>query len=416
MNKLLLKIFVTIFIILNFFLLSLLFIFNYQIYNREKVNISENLHRLNKLQDKLPPSKNDTQKFPGPNFEDNKTNPKRFLDSNIYTIFLDEDNTITEIISHTADGQINANIKDVAQKIINTNQKSTTYIGNLYFNKYSYKYSPNNFLTITDNEDITNRLKTSLWTSLLIFIFAEIIIIAISKILSNWLIKPVLLSFNNQRQFIANASHELKTPLSIIIACSETLEENPDESKWREIIKSEANRMSKLITNLLDLAKIENPTSKELYTITNLSKLIEKSILPFESLAYEKKITLDYTLEENIFFLCHADEITKLISILIDNALNHSPKKCPITVTLKTSKNNIIITVSNKGTPIPKDEEEKIFERFYRLDKSRNRTDNHYGLGLAIAKSIVLKHHGTISASSTNEITTFKVIFPKKEH
>ena len=186
---------------------------------------------------------------------------------------------------------------------------------------------------------------------------------------------------------------------------------SPKEYKWIENIKSEANRMSKLVTNLLDLAKLEEGNNKELYKETNLSKLVEKAVLPFESLAYEKNIKLNYNVGENILFKCNSDEIKELLSIMLDNAIKHSSKKGDIKVNLKNIKNDIVLEVINKGEPIPKGEEEKIFERFYRIDKSRNRNENRYGLGLAIAKCIVINHNGKILAYSNNEYTTFKIIF-----
>ena len=137
------------------------------------------------------------------------------------------------------------------------------------------------------------------------------------------------------------------------------------------------------------------------------------SILPFESLIYEKNIKLDYKLDENIYLKSDSSEIKQLMAILMDNAIKHSKSKGKIIVTLSKEKDNISLSVKNKGEPIPKGEEERIFERFYRVDKSRNRNDNRYGLGLAIAKSIVERHNGTIKAFSTDEYTTFEINFKK---
>ena len=346
----------------------------------------------------------------------NEENPRRFMDATIYTVLLDGSNDILEIISHTPDGLVDSNIKEYALKIISDNEDSRTYIGNLYFNQVSYKYEKGNYITLIDNSDINNRLQNSLLTGTIIFVLAEIIILIISKVLVSWIIKPVERSFNKQKQFIADASHELKTPLSVIIACAETLEANPKEYKWIESIKDEANRMSKLVTSLLDLAKLEEENYKELYEELDLSKLVEKSILPFESLAYEKNIKLDYEIGENILFKCNSEEIKELLSILLDNAMKHISKKGSIHVTLKNDRNAIVLEVMNSGNPIPIGEEEKIFERFYRIDKARNRNENRYGLGLAIAKCIVINHNGKIRAFSNNGYTTFKIIFKTKEH
>ena len=411
MSKLRKKIFWTLFSILSIFLVSILLIFNFQNYNREKVNIEQNLLRMNSIFDKSPQNKPDTPLFG--NEDKQEENPRRFMDVTIYTILLDNNNEIFEIISHTHDGLIESNIKQYALKIIHDNKESCTSIGILYFSNFSYKYEKNNYITIIDTSDINDRLRALLCTSIMIFVLAEIIIIVISKILVSWIIKPVEISFNKQKQFIADASHELKTPLSVIIACAETLEENPKEHKWLENIRNESNRMSKLVTSLLDLAKVEQENNKKLYKEVNLSKVVEKSILSFESLAYEKNIKLDYEIEEKIFLKCNSEEIRELLNIMLDNGVKHSSKKGKINVNLSTNKNHIVLEVINKGNPILKGEEEKIFERFYRIDKSRNRNENRYGLGLAIAKNIVTNHNGTITAFSNNQYTTFKVIFKK---
>ena len=148
--------------------------------------------------------------------------------------------------------------------------------------------------------------------------------------------------------------------------------------------------------------------------MSDLSKLIEISTLTFEGLMFEKKIELKTDIEKNINFNCNSDEIKQLSCILLDNAIKHSEQNGEIIVTLKATKNEIIFKVINKGNPIPKGQEEKIFERFYRVDESRNRNENRYGLGLAIAKGIVSNHNGTISANSNDGYTTFKVIFKNK--
>ena len=129
---------------------------------------------------------------------------------------------------------------------------------------------------------------------------------------------------------------------------------------------------------------------------------------------FEKNITLQYDINEKIYLNCNSDEIKQLVSILLDNAIKHSINNGKIIVNLYKNKNNIILEVKNKGKSIEKGEEEKIFERFYRVDESRNRNDNRYGLGLAIAKSIVEKNNGNISAHSSNGYTTFKVVFKNK--
>lgn len=170
---------------------------------------------------------------------------------------------------------------------------------------------------------------------------------------------------------IADASHELKTPITVIMANAEALENDPNEKKWIDNIRSESERMNELITDLLDLAKLENGANIENYHIENLSKIVEKTLLTFESLIYENNIELVYNISENININCNSNQMKQLTAILLDNAIQHSEKDGKITVTLEKEKNNIVLKVSNKGKEIPKEMQEKIFERFYRADESR---------------------------------------------
>lgn len=419
MKKLKNKVFFTIFIILTFFLLSILFIFNYQDYQQEKRNINNNLKRMfeNTKEDiflqkeDLITSNNITP--PKLNDQEYEESRKLFMDTIIYSVVLDANNAIVAITSHNEEGLDNDQIKTLALQIIKDNTNNAIHMGNLYFEKYSYLYKIGNYITIIDNTNTNARLQNSLKTSIVIFLLLELVIIAISNLLTKWIIKPVLDSFNKQKQFIADASHELKTPLSVIIASSESLENDISEKKWLYNIQSEAERMNKLISNLLYLATLEKETDKE-YELHNLSKTIEMSVLTFESLIYEKNISLKYDITENINIKCDVDEIKQLVAILLDNAIKHSSKNGKIIINLKELKDEVILEVKNKGEAIPIGEEEKIFERFYRIDKARNRNENRYGLGLAIAKSIVINHNGKISANSTNGYTTFKVSFKKK--
>lgn len=195
------------------------------------------------------------------------------------------------------------------------------------------------------------------------------------------------------------------------MASVETLENNPEEKKWLENIKEETNNMNKLVSNLLELSKTENIENKEIYTEINLSKLIENKSLSFESVMFENKVELNLDIEKEINFQCDQDRIKELLSILLDNAIKHSVNNSKITVTLFKEKDIINLWIKNKGESIPKEEREKIFERFYRIDKSRNRNTNRYGLGLSIAKNIVNNHNGEIHVDCSHGYTTFKVIF-----
>ncbi len=211
---------------------------------------------------------------------------------------------------------------------------------------------------------------------------------------------------------LADASHELKTPLSVIMASSEALESNTKETKWLTNIKTEAERMNDLIIELLELAKSEGKNNVT-YTEGNLSKTVELSLLTFEGIAYEKKIKIDYDIKDNIKMLMNENNIKELVEILLDNAIKHSKENGKIKVILTENSKIIELTVTNEGEGIPSGEEEKIFERFYRSDKSRDRSNSRFGLGLAIAKNIVTNHGRIVTAKSSEGQTTFKVLFKK---
>ncbi len=389
MGKLKKKIFLVMFAILTIFLVSILCIFNFQDYNHEKVEIENKLSRM----------ENDRQ-APG---------MPVFMDAVVYTVKYNTSNKVTEVINHTDNNVSEEKIIQIAENILeSSNTKKGRRIGNLYLDQYSYAFQAPNTLTIVDNTSAKAKLESLLKTSILIFVLIEIIIIILTVEITRWIIKPVIESFNRQKQFVADASHELKTPIAVIMANAEALEKEPEEKKWLNNIKSEADRMNELVTSLLDLAKLEE--GKEVQQEENLSKIVEMSVLTFESLMYENKIELEYDIQKDINIKCNSSQIKQLVAILIDNAIKHSETNGKISIALKKQKNDTVLTVSNRGKEIPKEIREKIFERFYRADESRNRDTNRYGLGLAIAKNIVENHNGKIFVESEKGITTFKVV------
>jgi len=425
MKKLKNKVFLVIFSLLTLFLLSIIVIFNYQDYHEEQLSIErilgtmDNKHlnnRLNKVDtdstpEDIPEDVTKESNTPPEDTKDNTNRPDIFIDSIVYTVIL-ENNEVKEIVSHSYEEKLTEDeVKYLAEDIIST-KKSSTNIGFLYFQDYSYSFKEDNtILVIVDNSNSQKKLYSTLRTSLIIFIILELVIIFVSLKLTSWIIIPVVNAFDSQRQFIADASHELKTPISIIVANAEMLEKEPSNQKWLNNIKSESDRMTKLVSNLLDLAKLENPNPQTSLEKINLSKTIEMAILPFESLTYEQNIKLEYNITPDISYKCNQEQIKQLLAILIDNAIKHSSSKGHIIINLSKNKNDLIIEVKNKGKAIKKEEQEKIFERFYRADESRNRNSNRYGLGLAIAKSIVLNHKGTIKVVSENGYNNFIVTF-----
>lgn len=342
------------------------------------------------------------------NFDNNIPEGVKFLDGTVYTILLDRNDNIRGIINHTNNNISDNDIKNIASNILDKKPKEKQI--NL-FSKYSYLYNEENELTIYDNTNVRNDLFSYFGISFILLIFLIVIIYLVALIITRYITKPANESFINQKRFIADASHELKTPLSVIISSNESLIREMGENKWSNYIKEEACRMNNLVSDLLNLSLLEESDSDRRKN-GDLSKCVLLSSLALEGKIYENGNSINTDIDEKIFFLIDGDEIRNLVEILLDNALKHADKGSCITISLKKNNNNdIVLLVKNYGDEIPKGEEEKIFERFYRVSKARERKDNRYGLGLAIAKSIVIKHNGIISASSNNGETIFKIIF-----
>ena len=164
--------------------------------------------------------------------------------------------------------------------------------------------------------------------------------------------------------------------------------------------------MNKLVNDLLVLARMENTNTTNNQKF-DLSKEVQMSVSVFESMIYEKKIELEINISEGLEFNGDKEDIKHIISIILDNAIKHTEENGKIIVNTSKEKSNIKIEIKNQGEPIPEEEREKIFERFYRVDKARNRSEKRYGLGLSIAKGIVEKYNGIIFAISKDGFTSF---------
>lgn len=393
MNNLGQKIFHLLIIILTTFLSSIFIAFNLSIYNKEYNDLKEKFMIINST------------------IQKNSYNPI-FMENEVYVVIFNRMGNIDKIINYSSNDLTDSEIKELV--INNVNKINSKKIESLYTSDYVFMETKEGNLIMVNNTSTKSYLLKELFKSILVFITLETIQVIISLNITKRIVKPVNEAFIRQKQFIYDASHELKTPIAIISASAEMLEKNPKEKKWLNNIKTENNRMNKLVISLLDLSKSENIKENEVYTNVNLSKVIKNKALTFESLIYENSLELDVDVVNDIMFNCNEDRIKELLSILMDNAIKHSLPNSQITVKLSKEKNNIYLSVKNKGKEIPVSEREKIFERFYRLDKSRNRDDNRYGIGLSIAKNIVINHNGTISVNCKDGYTTFIVNFKQK--
>ena len=284
-----------------------------------------------------------------------------------------------------------------------------------YYKKHYSLYEKISFIDISrDNKNLENLFVVFIMTGAITLLFFFFIVL----FLSNWALMPVEKTWNQQKQFIADASHELKTPLTVLLANMDILENNKSDTiqsqiKWIQASKQEAKQMKNLIEEMLFLAKSDANRVDNSKTTINVSDTLFSLILSMEVIAFEKNVIINYasTIDENLYTIANEKQLISLLSILLENASKYSYEETSITAKLKREQSKIKFEINNFGPVIPKHEIAHIFERFYRVDKSRNKEHGGYGLGLSIAKKITDENNMKISVESSAEKgTTFKVI------
>lgn len=254
-----------------------------------------------------------------------------------------------------------------------------------------------------------NLLKASLLAGTVIWFILFVLII----IVSGYIIKPVSENMERQKQFISNASHELKTPVTVISATIDIISSKKGSDRWTECIKEQAKKMKLLVSELLDLSRLlEAHTDKKSFSVYDISSTVSSSVLYFESLFFESGKTLKQDIEESISMRCDENKIAQLVGILMDNALKYSDSNSEICFSLYKEKDNAVIKCSNLCSDFSANNIPKLFDRFYRSDNDRIHEQDGFGLGLSIAQAIAELHGGSISADFKNKIITFNVTLP----
>lgn len=276
------------------------------------------------------------------------------------------------------------------------------------------------FIALTDRSGERQTMITLVAVSLLVGVGGEAAFFFISLFLSNWALRPVRRAWEQQRQFVADASHELKTPLTVILADTDILLAHPEDTiagqaKWVRYIREESLGMKSLVDDMLFLAKGDAAGAPVLCERVQLSDVVLGGALPFESVAFERGVTLDVDVTPDLVLTGDEGQLRRLVRILLDNACKYAGDGGKVTLTLTREGDKARLTVRNTGAPIPPEHLPHVFERFYRADSSRSREQGGYGLGLAIAHSIVERHRGRITVTSREgEDTVFQVWLPLK--
>ena len=268
--------------------------------------------------------------------------------------------------------------------------------------------------TSSEQATLASLLKTCLLTGLV----GILAFLGISIRLSKWAVSPIARAWTQQKQFVADASHELKTPLTVITTNAELLQQPGNSAANRrtftDSILSASQQMRHLLEQMLDLARSDSEQLDSSQTQVDLSGLADRAVMTYESVLFEKGLPLQYQIEDGVTVRGSEAQLEHLIGILLDNAGKYASSCGTITLTLgRRSKKTCMLSVANDGPPISPEDLKNIFKRFYRVDQARSQTGS-YGLGLAIARNITAQHGGRIWAESKGGVNTFYVELPAK--
>lgn len=247
---------------------------------------------------------------------------------------------------------------------------------------------------------------------LLIGAAALLVLFGLSWLLSGFVTRPVARTWQNQQQFLSDASHELKTPLTVILSSADLLKTSaqPEQRQYVDNISVESRRMKALVEDMLTLSRAESGRAAP-FAPLDLSDLVTDAALRFEPVAFEAGHPLQYDIQNGASLSGDRQQLDQLLDILLDNAVKYAAEDAPIRLTLDISGKNAVLAVENPGDPIPPDKLPHLFDRFYRLDDARTGAGG-FGLGLAIAQQIVRRHKGAITAASDARATRFTVTLP----
>ena len=354
-----------------------------------------------------PPAKPDVQPSDKP---DNRPPGQRsdYELSTFYSVAFSADGTVLSIFDGEKTVSSNDNLTELARQILNEGNSSGR-TGNL-----SYVVTQKDGYTLVafmDNTVSEAGLQTMMRNALLVGGASLVVMFFISMLLAKRIIRPLEENDKQQKQFISDASHELKTPIAVIGANADILSRELGHNEWLSNIQYESNRMGELVKQLLELSSAENREvpMEEL----DFSHVVTGESLVFETFAFENGKALQSNIEEGIVLTGNQNQLTQVISVLLDNALRHATGT-QIELNLRKQGHNAVLSVSNEGEEISQEQLKHLFDRFYRVDDVRNSEENHYGLGLSIAQAVVQKHDGTIVVSCSEGKVTFTVQLPIK--
>ena len=370
--------------------------------NEEMMTAHAEMYMLSSPFGEIPPM------IPGGNrFEPGFSESPVFQLSTFYTVAIAYDGSVLEIKNSQPNLHTDSELTELAVKIVSGSKEKGTEDNLMFFRTDKSGY----FLVVFMDNTVINENAAMLFRYTLIFGgVALVLFFFLSVFLARKIVHPLEESYKKQKQFISDAGHELKTPVSVVNASAELLSREIGENQWLDNILYENERMGILVGQLLELARAESVTPQT--ESVDFSRLVQGEALPFESVAFEKGLILNSNIAGGISVDGNATQLKQVVSILLDNAIRHSKGQNDVFLCLTKEHGFAQLSIVNTGDEIPSAEREQIFERFYRADTARNSDDNHYGLGLAIAKSIVTAHKGHIEVNCFDGFVEFRVKIP----
>ena len=253
--------------------------------------------------------------------------------------------------------------------------------------------------------------RSFLGTSVAISAAGFVMVFLLLMLLSARIVRPIAQSYEKQKQFITDAGHELKTPITIIRADTDVLSEEDPDSEWIADIRTQTDRLSSLTNDLIYLSRMEEERAKPQMLDFPLSDVVSDAVQPFQSIARTQNRTFSVEIQPMLNLCGDEKSIRKLVSILLDNAMKYTPDGGDITLRLKKNGRQILLSVTNTAANVEKGNQDRLFDRFYRADASRNSETGGFGLGLAIAKAVTELHKGKIHAVSDGQSLTVEAAF-----
>lgn len=382
------------------------------------INIVLAIHENESTENLLNILSNNDGKFPKNQMHDEFDKKKPFFDSSriteetpfetrFFTVMVDSDNQVVRLDTGHIAAISSEDAEEIALEILSGGTDSGSY------GSYRYRITEKSYgklLVFVDRSNQLQIMSTYMLWSCSIGLASLIIVFILVSLFSRRAIKPVIENMEKQKQFITDAGHEIKTPLAIISANADVLELDTGKSEWIDSIRNQTKRLDRLVKSLLELSKVDEGKSAINMCMFSISDAIENAVGDFQPIAKKLEKTLISEITPKLSIKGDCESITRLVGILIDNALKYSDKNGTIKVSLTHSNKGTILAVENTGCTLKQNELSRLFDRFYRADSSRSRETGGYGIGLSLAKAIVEAHKGKISAKVNNGVITFTAV------